>query len=199
MELVQASTTASPPFLPNDDLWERLVALPETVKGEIIDGKLYAMPRGRFRHMLAIGFLVGHLGVRIAHRDGSQGWWILPEPGIELPSAREVSPDIAGWRLSTMPQPPPPDEPIRIVPDWVCEVLSPSTAHYDLGVKLEFYARIGVSWAWYVDTRCQTIHVMELEQGSWKTRLVCGAEKTIALPPFEAIEIPIDLMWIPFF
>jgi len=181
-----------------DELWARLEALPCNIKGEIIDGVLHTQPRGRSRHMRVTGFLGHHLGGRFDYdNDGPGGWWILPEPGIELPNAREVSPDVAGWRHTTMPHLPPPRDPIRVVPDWVCEVLSPSNARYDLGVKLPFYARVGVRWVWHVDTRDHSIRVMELVQGVWVTRALCGTESRVSLPPFEVIEIPIGRMWIP--
>jgi Uma2 family endonuclease len=181
-----------------DELWARLEALPGNVKGEIIDGELYTQPRARFRHARATGFLGRHLGGGFDYdEDGPGGWWIVPEPGIELPDAPEVSPDVAGWRHTTMPQPPHPDEPIQIVPDWVCEVLSPSNARYDLLIKFPFYARVGVSWLWRVDTRDQTLQVMELVQGAWVIRATCSDEKAVRLPPFEAIEIPIGRMWVP--
>lgn len=76
-----------------------LEALPSGVKGEIIDGVLYTMtrPRGRHQHT---GLLIGAALLGPFHRGagGPGGWWILPEPGIELPNAPEISPDIAGWR-----------------------------------------------------------------------------------------------------
>jgi len=31
-------------------------------------------------------------------RGGPGGWWIIAEPGIELPNTPEISPDIGGWR-----------------------------------------------------------------------------------------------------
>ncbi len=38
-----------------------------------------------------------------------------------------------------------------LAPDWVCEVLSPSTAAMDRADKLPIYARAGVEHAWLVD------------------------------------------------
>jgi Uma2 family endonuclease len=128
-----------------DELMARLEALPPGIKGEIIGGELYTQPRARFRHARANGFLGRHLGGGFDYDErGPGGWWIAAEPGIELPDAPEVSPDVAGWRRTTMPKPPPAEQPIRVVPDWVCEVLSPSNARYDLLVKFPFYARVGV-------------------------------------------------------
>jgi Putative restriction endonuclease len=75
---------------------------------------------------------------------GVVGWWIVTEPGIELPDTPEISPDVAGWRCDRMPQMPL-DEPIRLVPDWVCEILSPHTRRHDQLIKMPHYARVGVS------------------------------------------------------
>jgi Uma2 family endonuclease len=70
---------------------------------------------------------------------GPGGWWILPEPGVELPRSPEVSPDLAGWRIERLPKLPSRDKPITLAPDWVCEILSPSTASYDNIVKRRLY------------------------------------------------------------
>jgi Uma2 family endonuclease len=185
----------APPTL--EELWAKLEALPEGVKGEIIDGELHVQPRPRFRHARATGFLSRHLGGSFDFDDGGPGgWWIVPEPGIELPGAPEVSPDLGGWRRERMPEPPE-DEPIRLVPDWVCEVLSPSNARHDRLVKLPFYARVGVPWIWLVDTRDQTLQVLELRDGAWSLRGSFGPDAVIRAEPFEAIEIPLARMWLP--
>ena len=63
----------------------------------------------------------------IAGHTGPGGWWILQEPGIELPEAPEVAPDLAGWRRERMRRPCR-TAPFRVVPDWVCEILSTSTS-----------------------------------------------------------------------
>ena len=48
-----------------------------------------------------------------------------------------IPPDFAGWRRERMPKPPAPSEPfVTLAPDWVCEVLSPSTVKLDRVRKL---------------------------------------------------------------
>src|SRR5262249_20591287 len=127
-----------------------LEALPGNVKGEIIEGVLYTQPRPRPRHARVASALGSVLfGSFDAGVGGPGGWWILIEPGIELPEAPEVAPDIAGWRVTTMPELR--DEAISIRPDWVCEVLSPSNRAYDRAVKFPFYARVGVPNLWVVE------------------------------------------------
>lgn len=188
---------ASSPVPSPEELLARLEALPANVKGEIIDGQLHVQPKARFRHMRATGFMGHHLGGSFDYDEGGPGgWWILPEPGIELPGAPELSPDLAGWHRTTMPEPPPDGEPIRVVPDWVCEVMSPSNARYDMLIKFPFYARVGVKWLWRIDVRDETLQVLELMDGLWAIRATCSDETAVRLPPFDAIEIPLARMWV---
>jgi Uma2 family endonuclease len=181
-----------------DELIAQLNALPESQKGEIIDGELFVQPRPRFRHARATGFLVRHIGGAFDFDDdGPGGWWIVPEPGIELPDAPEVSPDLGGWRRERMPEPPPPSEPLRLAPDWVCEVLSPSNRRWDLSKKFPFYARIGVPWLWVVDPAAETISVRALSGDAWSiVREAVGAE-TVELEPFLGVPLPLGRLWIP--
>ncbi|MGZ3421105.1 MAG: Uma2 family endonuclease [Polyangiales bacterium] len=189
---------AAPAHKTEAELRAALEALPENVKGEIIDGELFVQPRPRFRHARASLFVGRHIGGPFDLDDGGPGgWWILVEPGIELPNAPEVAPDVAGWRRTRMPSPPPPDEPIRMAPDWVCEVLSPSNQRWDLLKKFPFYARTGVPWLWVIDPRARTLEVRELRDGKWTVRSVHGDEDSVRLPPFEEVELPLSRMWIP--
>lgn len=181
-----------------DELIAQLNALPESQKGEIIDGELFVQPRPRFRHARTTGFLVHHIGGAFDFDEGGPGgWWIVPEPGIELPDAPEVSPDVGGWRRERMPEPPPEGQPLTLAPDWVCEVLSPSNRRWDLKKKFPFYARVGVPWLWVVDPPAQTISVRALVDGAWRiVREAVGAE-TVELEPFTGVALPLGRLWLP--
>jgi putative transposase len=77
---------------------------------------LYTQPRPRAVHAranTALGRWLG--GPYDLDPEGPGGWWILVEPGIELPGSPEVAPDLAGWRRERLSQLPS-DEPIRVVP-----------------------------------------------------------------------------------
>lgn len=173
-----------------------LDALPPSVKGEIIEGVLYTMTRPRGGHQRAI---LG-IGSRVSDpfndgRDGPGGWWILPEPGIELDNTLEISPDLAGWRrerLESLPE----DEPIRVVPDWVCEILSPSTRRHDLLIKKPYYARIGVRHHWIVDREAMTLTVYRLEAGRWLELGVYGDERDARIEPFDAVALDVAAFWL---
>ncbi|HEV3193905.1 MAG TPA: Uma2 family endonuclease [Polyangiaceae bacterium] len=171
-----------------------LEALPDNVVGEIIDGVLHTRPRPRAPHAT----LEGAIGDGLRNpfhrgRGGPGGWWILQEPGIELPDAPEMAPDLAGWRRERMPSLPATGS-LHLVPDWVCEILSTNRT-YDQRIKRPFYARIGVPWLWFVDVEAKTLAVSQLEGGRWVEVGVYGVEDRARIAPFEAIEIAVGDWW----
>ncbi|MGK3997271.1 Uma2 family endonuclease [Sorangium sp. So ce1024] len=177
-KLVQPATLADLDELPPD--W----------RGEIIDRTLYAFPRQSFVHANIEGLITADLKNPYQRgKGGPGGWWILPEPGIQLDRAPEISPDVAGWRRARMPRPPRTGEPIRLVPDWACEILSPRTAGYDNLVKRRFYAEIGVPHLWYVDPVRRTLLVSQLENGRWIELGLHGRDEKVRAAPFEDVEI----------
>ena len=172
-----------------------LQALPEGVKGEIIDGELFVQPRPRAVHARAEASIVSDLqGPYDRGRGGPGGWWILPEPGIELPRSPEFSPDVAGWRRDRLPELPE-DTAIQVVPDWICEILSPTTRAYDHVKKRPFYAQIGVAWLWYVDLEARTVTVSRLVEGSWLEVAVHGGDEKVRLEPFPEAALDLALWW----
>jgi Uma2 family endonuclease len=174
-----------------------LDALPPGIVGEIIEGVLYTMTKPRARHQL-IGLEIGSnlLGPFGKGRGGPGGWWIITEPGIELPNTPEIAPDIAGWRRNRMPTLPV-DQAIHIVPDWVCEILSPTTRQHDLVDKMPYYAKIGVAYAWLVDLEGRTVIAHRLESGRWVTVGYYSRETEARIEPFDTISLDVASWWPP--
>lgn len=182
--------------LPHAPTLADIDALPAHMKGEIIDGVFYAMTRPRGFHQSVAGLI--HLDVASAYqrgRGGPGGWWILPEPGIEFPNSPEVSPDLAGWTRERLPAISK-KETIRVVPDWICEVLSTSTRRHDLRIKRPFYARMGVAHLWVVDPDAYVITSSVLENGRWSELGVWSDEADARIPPFDAVEINLADWWV---
>lgn len=173
-----------------------LDALPSGIKGEIIEGVLYTMTRPRGRHQRT-GLVIGRdlLGPFDQGRGGPGGWWIVPEPGIELPNTPEIAPDVAGWRRDRLPVLPD-DAPIVVVPDWVCEILSPSTRRHDLLVKKPYYAKVGVAHHWVIDLPARTLAAYRLESGRWVELGVYGDERDARVEPFAEVALDIASWWI---
>ncbi len=173
-----------------------LEALPVWQVGEIVEGDLYASPRPASRHALASSVLGGELlGPFQLGRNGPGGWWILDEPELHL-DRDVVVPDIAGWRRERLPVVE--DVPyFTLVPDWICEVLSPSTARLDRVKKLRVYARAGVANAWIVDAIGHTLEVFRRDGAQWTLVATHGGDERVRAEPFGAVEIELGALWLP--
>ena len=189
------STTTKPTIKP--PTLEELDALPPGIVGEIIEGVLYTMTKPRMRHQRTTRKISGGVGEPFDDgRDGPGGWWIIPEPGIELPNTPEISPDVAGWRRDRMPEMPV-DEPIRVVPDWVCEILSKTTRRHDLEVKRPYYAKVGVAYHWLVDIDARLLTAHRLESSDWRLIGTYSNETGARIPPFDAVPLDVASWWPP--
>ena len=92
-------------------------------------------------------------------------------------------PDLAGWRRQRLPRLP--DAPwISLAPDWVCEVLSPSTSTIDRTRKLPVYARAGVGYVWLVDPIAGTTEVLRRERKEWVTAAMFTSTDPLQAEPF---------------
>ena len=90
---------------------------------------------------------------------------------------------------------PPTDAPVSVVPDWICEIFSPSTKGYDMLVKRRFYAEIGVRYLWYIDPEIRTLMVSKLVDGRWTELGIHGEQDKIRAEPFAEIEISLGDWW----
>jgi Uma2 family endonuclease len=187
---------AAPAALKSPATYEDLRQVPDHLVAEILDGDLYATPRPRPRHAHAASVLGSEiLGPFHVGRGGPGGWWILFEPELHLGSDVLV-PDLAGWRrerLAAIPDAPA----ITLAPDWVCEVLSPSTAGLDRGKKLAIYARQGVGHVWLVDPQLETLEVFALSGSQWVLVGTYVAGVVVRAEPFAAVELNLALLWPP--
>ena len=178
--------------------YAEIEALPEGVNGEILGGELVASPRPAPVHANASSALNVHIGGPFQHGVGGPGgWWITFEPELSLgvdPDYDPVIPDMAGWRRETLPLLPGTAQ-YHVVPDWVCEVVSPSTVRHDRVRKLPFYARAGVGHAWLLDPIAQTLEVFALHEGAWQLAGSYGGDETVRAAPFEAIELQLSQLW----
>ncbi|HLL55101.1 MAG TPA: Uma2 family endonuclease, partial [Myxococcaceae bacterium] len=87
-----------------------------------------------------------------------------------------------------------------VAPDWVCEVLSPSTSRVDRERKLPIFAREGVQHAWLIDPRRRTIDVHRLVRGTLMRVHTYREEPPPArIEPFEAVGLALGNLWIPSF
>lgn len=174
-----------------------LLALPENRVGEIIDGQLYSHPRPAALHCQAASVLGEELGPPFKRgRGGPGGWIILDEPELHLgPRPDVLVPDLAGWRRARMPELPDAAH-IDLAPDWVCEVLSPSTRSLDRTKKLAIYRREQVQHVWLVDPIDRTLEILRLAGELYVLAATFSDENThVRAEPFDAIELHLAALW----
>ena len=163
-----------------------ILAAPPNMVAELFDGVLYTMPRPRPKHTRAysrLGMVIGapfDLG-----SNGPGGWCILDEPELHLGEDVAV-PDLAGWHVERMPVQPETAF-YETTPDWVCEILSPSTRRLDQVIKREVYARHGVSHLWHLDPEAKLLEVFELAGGKWLLLRTFTDGDDVAAAPFAAL------------
>ncbi|WP_394824290.1 Uma2 family endonuclease [Pendulispora albinea] len=175
-----------------------LLALPEDVRAEIIDGHIVTMPGALPRHsksQRAIGSFIGRPFDDDDGSGGPGGWWIFLEIDIQL-GPNVVRPDLAGWRRERLPDPGD-VRPILVAPDWICEILSPSNTAHDRVTKRRIYARHQVRHYWIVDPIARTLETLTLEGERWVDAGTFDDSETARVPPFEAVELPIGRLFLP--
>jgi Uma2 family endonuclease len=172
-----------------EELYRAVVALPEGVTGEILEpGVIRTMGRPGRAHRRVVKRLAGELD-RFDRDRGGTGWWIEVEAEVRLPNDRLVVPDLAGWRAAEEEAAFLEENPIRRVPDWCCELLSPTTERDDRKVKLPLYADLGVSWTWLVEPEARFIEVHEARGGQPVLIVRAEAGSLVDLPPFGPFEL----------
>jgi Uma2 family endonuclease len=177
--------------------YEDLLAYPEKERVEILDGVVVVAQASALPiHNEVLSCILERLRAPFRHgRGGPGGWWIIHDIDVRLATHDVVRPDVVGWRQERLPAPGN-TRPIDVLPDWACEVLSPSTRSVDRGAKMALYARAGLPYYWLVEP-FGAIEVFALEQGRW-VRVGWYERGAVArIPPFEAIELPVAELFPP--
>ena len=176
--------------------YQDVLDAPDNMVAQIINGEVYLHARPSDLHAWASGILYLQLMQRFGldeSGDGLGDWVILIEPELHL-GADVLVPDIGGWLAENYPR-----RRInpwfRVVPDWVCEVLSPTTRNKDLGKKRDIYARDGVPYLWVVDPVARKLQVSALADGKWHEVSTMANAETVSAPPFETMKIPLARLW----
>jgi Uma2 family endonuclease len=174
--------------------YEDLLEVPDNKVAEIVDGELFVSPRPAAPHALAASVLGVDLGGPFHQgRGGPGGWWIVHEP--ELHFGEDVLvPDLAGWRRERLPEFPK-EAFFTLAPDWVCEVLSPSTERLDRGRKLRVYAREGIGHTWFVNPIARTVEVYRRAEDGWLLAATFADDGLVRAEPFDAIELDLLPLW----
>ncbi len=182
--------------------YQDVIDAPERMTAEILDGELHLTPRPRRRHSRA--------HIRLASRlrpffdpdssDEPGGWIIDIEPELLLARLRDnrrepVVPDLAGWKAERLLEADPDTWQIEVPPDWVCEILSPTTQRKDRVLKMPLYAHNGVTHVWLVDPTGHTLEAFVLEEGRWVLLGTWSDDDKARVAPFDAVELDLSRLW----
>ncbi len=175
--------------------YEDLIQVPEHLVAEILNGRLHTYPRPAPKHARASSIL----GVKITNpfdlgSGGPGGWLVLDEPELHL-NTEVMVPDLAGWRRDRMPGLPETAW-FEIIPDWVCEIPSPSTTKDDRTIKMPLYSRHGVGHLWLVDPLLKTLEAYELRDGQWLLLATLKDDDQVRLAPFDAVGFSLGDLWV---
>ena len=173
--------------------WEDLRDVEEDFIGEIVAGEIVAAPRPSNPHGSVTSDLGALLGGPFRFGIGGPGGWIfIDEPRIRFGEDIRV-PDLAGWRRERYSGPA--AGPFTVIPDWICEVLSPSTEAEDRGPKMELYRRAGVGHVWLIGWQARTLEVYRREAEGWLRVATFTGDARARAAPFEAVELDLSLVW----
>ncbi len=171
-----------------------VLAAPEHMVAEVIDGDLYLHPRPAMPHARTttrLGMALG--GPFDIGAGGPGGWYFLDEPELHF-GKQIVVPDIAGWRRERAPEGSR-DAYTSIAPDWVCEVLSPSTRRLDQTRKRRIYGEAGCGHLWFIDPVDRVLEAFEFIGDRWQLIEAWGGDENANAPPFETFALQLALLW----
>ncbi len=178
----------------NPATYEDLKKVPPHKVAEIINGRLITQPRPAPRHAVASSSVGNKIGSPFHHGDGGPGgWWILDEPELHL-GDHVLVPDLAGWRRENMPKLPETAF-FETPPDWICEVISPSTARYDRLEKRQIYAEFKIPYLWFIDPNEKILEAFELQNGKWTLLATRANDDEIAIAPFDEVPFSLSALW----
>ncbi|GMV43548.1 MAG: hypothetical protein AMXMBFR64_52640 [Myxococcales bacterium] len=177
--------------------YDDVIRVPDHQIAEILDGELVVSPRPAPKHA-AVGTLIGADLCGPFHRrqggaGGPGGWRILDEPELHL-GGHVIVPDLAGWRRERLPRLPDAAA-IEVVPDWVCEIYSPTSKRTDRLRKTRIYASLGVSHLWRVDPLELEVEILRLSGEHYLVVDVHSGAGTVRAEPFDAVPLDLGRWW----
>jgi Uma2 family endonuclease len=177
--------------------YEDLLGLPDDVRAEVIDGEVVVAPSPSPLHQDTVGGILSELRFPFQRgRGGPGGWWLILDVDVFFGPHEVLRPDIAGWRRERVLALPA-ERPVKAIPDWVCEALSPGTAARDQGDKRAIYQRSSVPWYWIVDPINRSLQVYRLTTEGYLLDTSVGDRGLARLSPFEAVELELEALFPP--
>jgi Uma2 family endonuclease len=174
--------------------YEEYARLPTSgsTRFEVIADELAVTPSPSGAHQLVVANLVMVLGIFVREHDLGR---LLPGPmDVLFGEGDYLQPDLVFVRRDRAHLMSP--RGIEGPPDLVVEILSPSTAHRDRGIKLERYRHFGVPEYWIVDIDARAVEVWRLGKGAREPEVVeaAGHLSWVPVPGGLALEVAVGAL-----
>jgi len=174
-----------------------LLALSDDQPAEIVSGEVVPKALPSFAHgsaQAALGGALFRFRGPPGGPDGPGGWWLATEVEVQYETHEVYRHDLVGWRRERLGGKPS-DRPVRLRPDWVCEILSPSNASNDTVKKLRVLHKHGVPHYWLLDPDALTLRVLRWVQEGYLEVLSATADETVRAEPFDSVELALRVVF----
>lgn len=140
---------------------EEIYALPEGQRAELIDGQMYMMAPPNRRHQNISGGFYHKIRSYIESKKGNCEVYAAPfAVFLYDDDINYVEPDISVICDKSKLD----DDGCHGAPDWIIEIVSPSTQRMDYGIKLFKYRTAGVREYWVVNPATRTVIVYDFAE-----------------------------------
>lgn len=136
-------------------------ALPEGERAELIDGEMFRMDAPTWTHQEILGELFLNIKLYIKHHKGKCR--VMPAPFavyIKKDKLNYVEPDISVICDEEKKS----EKGCQGAPDWMIEIVSPSSKTMDYERKVKLYRAAGAREYWIVDPEIKTVTVYDFGQ-----------------------------------
>jgi Uma2 family endonuclease len=174
-----------------------LAELPDSTRAEVIRGVIVHKATPSAEHGESQFALSGVLGRRFHRRPGGRwpgGWWFGTEIEVEYDTHEVYLHDVVGWRRDRVIERPT-GRPVRIRPDWACELLSPSNAKHDLVDKFQVLHSNQVPHYWIADPIAHVLIVHRWQSAGYLVVRTAGAGDVVRAEPFDAVELRVSSLF----
>lgn len=172
---------------------EDIYALPEGVRAELINGQLYYMATPTRTHQRLVGEM--HLTVAnyIRAHGGKCEVYIPPFAVYPFDDDKTyLEPDLTVICDTSKLD----ERGCHGAPDWVVEVISPSTGSKDMGIKKSKYQAAGVKEYWLIHPEKKVVIVYLFKEGEPEEAAIYSFDDTIPCSIYPDLSIrPSDLLW----
>ncbi len=174
-----------------------LVALGDQMSAEIIHGMIVEKASPTMEHGRSQQSLGMFLSRRFDRRPGGRwpgGWWFGTEGDTEYERHQIFRHDVVGWRRDRVPECPR-GRPVRIRPDWVCELLSPSNEKRDLVDKLRILHAAQVPHYWIANPEEKTLVIHRYHPEGYVIVLTALSGEVVRAEPFDGVDLRVGVLF----